>query len=296
MGDVYIGTCGYSRYDPPEGWKEQYPSKLGAFADRFDLVEINRTFYELPMTKTTERWREEIDEGRSVDEPFHAATKAWQGMTHPISSPTWRNHDDDLSEDQRDEVGYLRPNETVREAWRRTRERALALDAEVVVLQLPPSFDATEDHEATMRELLGDLDRESDRSESSDGTSGDEGPASRKGLALAWEPRGDWPEEPERVRTICQDLDLVHVTDLVRREPVTRGEVAYTRLHGLNEDLYDYDYDYSDDELERPAEKLDDLAADHERVYRRNRPSASGLDPEGEGRELDRASTFTVDD
>ncbi|MDY7082548.1 MAG: hypothetical protein SXQ77_09130, partial [Halobacteria archaeon] len=63
-------------------------------------------------------------------------------------------------------------------------------------------------------------------------------------LVLGWEPRGDWKEKTGRVKDICDDLDLVHVVDLMRDEPVSSHPVAYVRLHGLNEDPYDYDYDY----------------------------------------------------
>ncbi|MEF8838398.1 MAG: DUF72 domain-containing protein [Haloarculaceae archaeon] len=250
MTDVRVGTCGYGYYDPPEGWKETYPSKLAAFAAAFEHLELNRTFYELPMVSTVERWREEADEGHEAADAegeFTFSLKAWQAMTHPISSPTWRDHDEDLTETEREGVGYLRPNETVRSAWRETRERALALEAEVVVLQTPPSFDASETHEENVRDLLEGIDRE--------------------GLSIAWEPRGDWPDHPCRVASICEDLELIHVTDLMRREPLDGGDVGYTRLHGLNENHYDYDYDYDDAELRELADRLVDLAGDRERTF-----------------------------
>lgn len=55
MTDVRIGTCGYTGYDPGEGWKDEYESKLHAYSDDFDTVEINQTFYELPLVETTGR-------------------------------------------------------------------------------------------------------------------------------------------------------------------------------------------------------------------------------------------------
>lgn len=240
MADIRIGTCGYSYYDPGEGWKDDYESKLQAFSDAFGLVELNRTFYDLPMVLTAERWRDEV-----IGE-FEFTVKAWQALTHPTSSPTWRDTDD-LTEEQRDGFGYLRPNEVVKEAWRQTREVATALAADTIVLQTPPSFDATEAHESDMRELLGSIDR--------------------GGLELAWEPRGDWLAAPDRVETVCADLDLIAITDVLREDPLSTHEWAYTRLHGLNDDPYDYDYDYSADELGRLAETLEAFAADHERVY-----------------------------
>lgn len=244
-GQIRVGTCGFHYYDPGEGWKDVYESKLSAFADAFDLVEINRTFYGLPTVETAERWRREVD---AVNDGFEFTLKAWQAITHPTSSPTWRGVDG-LTVEQREGFGYLRPNDAVRAAWEDTREIAHALDAEVVVIQTPPSFRATEEHESNVRELLGSVDR------------GD--------LAVAWEPRGDWADHPDRVEAICADLDLIHVVDVARPGVLPRSEhpFLYTRLHGLNDDPYDYDYDYSADELSALAGTLSSLAEAHARVY-----------------------------
>lgn len=241
MGSILVGTCGYQRFDPGEGWKDEYESKLQAYSETFPVGELNRTFYELPQVSTAERWRREASEG------FEFTLKAWQALTHPWQSPTWNNHRDAVPDDRTDEVGLLQPTAFVKDAWEQTRARADALEASVVVLQTPPSFECTDEHEANMRELLTSIDR------------GD--------LALAWEPRGDWPDSPDRIRQLCADLDLIHVVDLMRTEPVADHSVAYTRLHGLNEDPYDYDYDYSEAELEDLAGKLHEFARSRERVY-----------------------------
>lgn len=241
MDEVKIGTCGYGFYDPGEGWKDEYESKLAAYSDAFAVGEINRTFYSLPQVSTTERWR------REAVESFEFTLKAWQALTYPTSSPTWNDHRDGLTEEQEEGLGYLQPTDVVVDAREETRKRAEALEARVVVIQTPPSFDATEDHEENMRTLFSKIDR------------GD--------LGLAWEPRGDWSDHPERIADICADLNLVHVVDLMRRDPLCDHDVAYVRLHGLNEDPYDYDYDYSEDELVVLAERFRDLSADRERVY-----------------------------
>jgi hypothetical protein len=89
----------------------------------------------------------------------------------------------------------------------------------------------------------------------------------RGGLEPAWEPRGDWNENPEKIESICKDLGLIHIVDLMRREPLSDHPTAYTRLHGLNRKEYDYRYDYSDSELEQLAEKLTGLAQRHKTVY-----------------------------
>lgn len=240
-GEIRVGTCGYRYYDPGEGWQDEHESKLAAYADAFDAGELNRTFYDLPQVSTAERWRREA--GRD----FQFAMKAWQGLTHGWGSPTWNGHRDAVPDDRTDEVGHLQDSAFVREAWERTRRRAAALEAAVVVVQTPPSFGCTAEHESNLRAVLGEVDRD--------------------GFAVAWEPRGDWSDHPGRIRAICEDLDLVHVVDVLREQPALERSVAYTRLHGLNDDRYDYDYEYDDAELAELAATLSELAADHGSVY-----------------------------
>ncbi len=89
----------------------------------------------------------------------------------------------------------------------------------------------------------------------------------RNGLELAWEPRGNWKENTARIKEICEDLNLIHIVDIMRRNPVSDHKIAYIRLHGLNPDEYEYDYDYSRDELKELADKLRKLADNHKQVY-----------------------------
>ncbi len=241
MSSVKVGTCGYGYYNAPEGWKDEYETKLQAFTHEFSLLEVNKTFYKLPRTSTCEKWRER------AKSDFEFTLKGWQALTHTISSPTWRNKNDQLSDRQRDEVGYLRPNETVREAWNRTLDRARALRANVILLQCPGSFEPTAENEENMRALLSSVER------------GDVG--------VAWEPRGDWLKEPDRVRSVCGDLNLTHTVDPLRDDPLYTTDTAYLRLHGLNEDPYNYDYDYSTEELEQLIEEIDDVTGGCSTVY-----------------------------
>lgn len=238
---VVVGTCGYRGFVPGEGWKDEYESKLAAFADSYEAVEVNTTFYELPQVSTMERWR------RESGEEFVFTMKAWQALTHEWSSPTWNTHRDTIPETDTDEVGGLRPNDVVRDAWDETLARAKGLEADVVLIQYPPSFEATDETESYLRELLGSVDRD--------------------GVTVAWEPRGSWKDARDRVASVCEDLDIVHVVDPMRDDPVGVHDDAYLRLHGLNEDPYDYDYDYTTDELDELAEIVESLDTEHETVY-----------------------------
>lgn len=241
MSEIKIGTCGYGYYNPPEGWKDKYESKLQAYSEAFEVGEINKTFYKLPMTKTTERWRSE------AAKDFEFTMKVWQALTHPASSPTWRNKKDKLTEEQKENFGYLRPNEEIIEAWKETKKRAKALEAKICVIQTSASFDCSEENEKNMRKLLNEIDRD--------------------GIELAWEPRGDWKQNHDKVKKICNDLNLIHIVDIMRRHPVSDHKIAYTRLHGLNENEYNYNYDYSEKEIKKLAQKLKTLTENHQTVY-----------------------------
>ena len=86
-------------------------------------------------------------------------------------------------------------------------------------------------------------------------------------LALAWEPRGDWKEHPNEIAKLCEEIELVHVVDLMRRKPTSKHPIVYIRLHGLNPREYDYNYGYSLAELKQLALKTRALAKKHREVY-----------------------------
>ncbi len=86
-------------------------------------------------------------------------------------------------------------------------------------------------------------------------------------LVLAWEPRGDWKAHPDKIAKLCEEIELVHVVDLMRRKPTSKHPIAYIRLHGLNPREYDYNYGYSLAELKQLASKVRALAKQHREVY-----------------------------
>jgi len=76
---VHVGTSGYNY----EAWRGSfYPKELsskkmlGYYAEQFDTVEINYSFYRKPTAKILEGW------AAQVPERFRFALKAWQRITH----------------------------------------------------------------------------------------------------------------------------------------------------------------------------------------------------------------------
>jgi len=77
--DAHVGTSGYSFKE----WKGNfYPENLAAsrmlayYAERFDTVEINNTFYRMPSEKAVEGWRD------AVPDHFRFVLKASRRITH----------------------------------------------------------------------------------------------------------------------------------------------------------------------------------------------------------------------
>ena len=76
---IHVGTSGYN-YEAWRGsfYPEDLPGKkmLAYYAERFDTVEINYSFYRKPTPKIVENW------AAQVPERFRFALKAWQRITH----------------------------------------------------------------------------------------------------------------------------------------------------------------------------------------------------------------------
>lgn len=119
---------------------------------------------------------------------------------------------------------------------------ATRLRARVLLIQCPASFSPTEENEAAFRDFL-------ERIEHHD-------------FILVWEPRGKWEEADDRVAAICSEFSLVHCTDPFKRLPVTRGPIAYLRLHGAPPGERMYRYTYTDHDLRLLFGRLANLDAE----------------------------------
>lgn len=223
MKKIFVGCCGWAT------GRERYFKK-------FSTVEIQSTFYRLPELKTVKGWRDEAPEG------FVFCMKAWQAVTHPPSSPTWRRSGLKPEEIAGKEYGWLRPTKDNLAAWEMTRGICEELGARVCVLQCPPSFRYSGENMKNMKKLLSSVKRER--------------------IIIGWEPRGDWGEHPEEVRKLCQELDLTHVVDPLRGSPLHlgSGRVAYFRLHGFGKPSI-YNYRYSEAELRELAKICEEIKA-----------------------------------
>lgn len=201
---IKIGCCGF------RSSRESYYGLLSA-------VEVQHTFYQPPQLATLARWRKE------APADFEFTLKAWQLITHRSSSPTYRRLKRELTGSEKEEAGYFRPSNIVKQAWDVTRECAKALGAKIVLFQCPASFRPTNENVENMVRFFDEIKRE--------------------GLIYCWEPRGDWPKE--LVGDLCKDLNLWHAVDPFSERSVTPRKY-YFRLHGRG----GWRYSYEDAELE----------------------------------------------
>jgi uncharacterized protein YecE (DUF72 family) len=200
---VVVGTCGYC-----VARKRYYAT--------FPAIEIQQSFYRPLGSDLTRRWRAE------APEEFEFTIKAFQGITHPPSSPTWRRSGVPLQD--RQQCGFFQDSDAVRRAWKITREVAATLRATWIIFQCPPSFDARPQHIEQLRWFFGWAERAT----------------YRFGLEVR---HPSWT--PELLRPLCRELDLIDVVDPFVRSPVTPAP-RYYRLHGIG----GYNYSYSLSELE----------------------------------------------
>jgi len=108
--------------------------KMNEYFKEYKLVEVQKTFYDPRGLSTFKKWREK------APKDFEFTMKAWQGLTHSIKSPTWRRYKGELI-GNKDNFGMLRYTEEVLWAWEQTIKAAEMLEADKIVIQLPPSLD-----------------------------------------------------------------------------------------------------------------------------------------------------------
>ncbi|MPW39791.1 DUF72 domain-containing protein [Thermococcus sp. 101 C5] len=219
---ILVGTCGFC-----EGKKRYF--------EDFSTVEVQQTFYKILQEKTLQKWRKE------APEDFVFSIKAFQGITHPPTSPTWRRSNVKPSRD----VGLLRPTKKVFRYWELTLKEAEALGAKFILIQLPKSFKENEESFANAEKFFKQIER--------------------RDFEIAVELRG-WSEKG--IEKFVREFDLIDVTDPLIREPLHRKRINYYRLHGsYQEGRIIYKHKYSEEELREMAKKIKEWDRGESYVY-----------------------------
>jgi len=227
---VYVGCC--SRTAP---WDK--------YAKLFDTIEVNSTFYRLPKEETARRWVDET-EGSII-----FCMKAFQGITHPISSPTWKRAGKQRPKANIENYGYLKPTMENFDCWDSIFKICNAMNARICVIQLSPSFDCNDKNLDNALTFLSSIRRDH--------------------LIIGIEFRHrSWFTDSNSNKTamLLDKANLIHVVDPFTFMPSNHGELIYFRMHGdyisKNDRIsYNYNYEYSNEELERLKDMVESLNA-----------------------------------
>jgi uncharacterized protein YecE (DUF72 family) len=266
---VRIGTCSWADESLTKHW---YPrgvrsgeERLRYYAERFDTVEVNSTYYRLPETATVANWAARVPDG------FVMHVKAFGLMTrHPVTADVLPP---DLREQMPvDDKGRVdRPPRELRGQVFELFHDALeplrsAGKLGGILLQFPPYVvyrDASLDYlRWAAEELRGDH-------------------------ALVEFRHRSWLDEDNRAATLSflEELGATHVIvdapkteakNLVPTVLAVTSPTVYVRFHGRNAATWNarggsaaerFDHLYAEDELAEWVEPLHDLSAQAEQSY-----------------------------
>ncbi len=265
---ILVGTASWTDPGFVERW---YPPKMPAgerlswYAQHFNLVEVNSSFYAVPERRLVERWSRATPDGFLFDVKMHrllsrhAATMKMLPPALQRTAPT-------------DAKGKVTLNAKLERAL--LEEMIAAVEPlraagkfGVFLLQLSPSF-------SPRKHQLTELDELLERS-------------APFGLVVELRNR-NWMEGEELARTLeffrtrATTLSLVdapnekHFTIMPSElDEITNPKVAYLRLHGRNPQAYlrgktvaeRFYYDYNDAEISEVAERAKKLAGEAATVH-----------------------------
>src|SRR5437899_3765447 len=226
--------------------------RLGWYAQHFDLVEVNSTFYSVPEPRLAERWCAATPDDFTFDVKLHQLFSF-----HATPAKLWAS--DVQRRAETDATGNVKSTPDLREALLKSFVRATSILRKagklgVLLLQLSPAFSPRKHQLSELEPLIGML--------------------SDYDLAIEFRNRnwavGDQLESTidflRRHRVIFVNVDAPgsdHFTVMPSDvDEVTNPKTAYLRLHGRNAKAYitgktvaaRFDYDYKDNEITELAE------------------------------------------
>jgi uncharacterized protein YecE (DUF72 family) len=267
-GKILVGTASWSDPGFVEHW---YPKKmpagerLGWYAQHFEMVEVNSTFYSVPDQRMVERWCAATPDDFTFDVKLHQ-------LFSFHSTPVKLLPPDLQKVAETNAKGIVKSTPDLQKALLGTFLRAMSIfrDARklgVLLLQLSPAFSPRK-HQLTellpLIDMLGGYD-----------------------LAIEFRNRnwalGDRLESTidfvRKRRAIFVNVDapasdhfMVMPSDV---DEVTNSKLGYLRLHGRNAKAYitgktvaaRFDYDYGESEIAEVAERSRRLAKDARELH-----------------------------
>jgi len=267
-GRILVGTASWS--DP--GFVEQwYPKKmpaserLGWYAQHFELVEVNSTFYSVPEPRMVERWCAATPDDFTFDVKLHQ-------LFSFHSTPAKLLPPDLQRRTETDAKGKVKSTPDLREALLKSFLRAISILRKagklgVLLLQLSPAFSPRKHQLVELEPLIEAL--------------------SDYDLAIEFRNRnwatGDQLESTidflRGYRAIFVNVDAPasdHFTVMPSDvDEVTNAKAAYLRLHGRNAKAYitgktvaaRFDYDYDENEIAEVAKRSKKLVREARELH-----------------------------
>jgi uncharacterized protein YecE (DUF72 family) len=267
-GKILVGTASWSDPGFVERW---YPKKmpagerLGWYAQHFELVEVNSTFYSVPEPRMVERWCAATPDDFTFDVKLHQLFSFHSTAAKLLPPELQRRAETDAK-------GNTKSTPDLQEALLKTFLLPMSIIRNagklgVLLLQLSPAFSPRKHHLSELEpliEMLSDYD-----------------------LAIEFRNR-NWAVDDQLESTIdfvrghraifvnvdapASDHFTVMPSDV---DEVTNSKTAYLRLHGRNAKAYitgktvaaRFDYNYSDKEITEVAERSKKLAQEARELH-----------------------------
>jgi len=272
-GEIRIGTASWT--DPgfiSDWYPKELPSsaRLNWYAEHFNLVEVNSSFYAIPNQRVVERWCEQTPPGFIFNVKLHRLLSR-HSTTPDLLPPDLRR-----GATLKDGKIVLTPAleaAVIKRLLREIEPLAEHGKSGALLLQLSPAFSPKAHELSELDHLFGCLE----------------------GRSIAVELRSrDWLEGERRATTLeffaKRKISFVsvdaprepHFTILPSDDIVTNPQLAYLRCHGRNFQGYikgrtvaeRFNYSYSEDELQELAgrsAKLAEQSAMVHVIYNNNR-------------------------
>jgi uncharacterized protein YecE (DUF72 family) len=265
---ILAGTASWSDPGFVERW---YPKKMPAherlawYAQHFEMVEVNSTFYSVPDMRTVERWAAATPKDFVFDVKLHQLF-SFHSTNRKLLPPELQRLV------QADAKGKVTATESLRDALLKSFLRPMSIlqsagKLGVLLLQLSPAFSPRKHDLGELEPLIAQLvDYQ---------------------LAIEFRNR-NWVVDEQlgstigflrkhRVGFVNVDAPSAEHFSIVPSElnEVTNPSFSYLRLHGRDAKAYltgktvatRFDYNYSDDEISDVAERSKQLAREAEAVH-----------------------------
>ena len=264
---IVVGTSSWADPGFVEHW---YPQGLAArdrlpfYAERFETVELNSSFYAIPAAETVARWDEATPDGFAFDVKLHKLLSFHAAKLKELPA--------DLREqaETTDRGRVIAEPDLVAEMCRRSVEAMVPLakpgKLRAFLLQLTPGFDPAKNQ---LEELLPVIE------------------GLRPHPVAVEFRRRSWadPERLEGALAFLDEHDAAfvsvdsppgdHVPIFPAIDAVTDERLAYMRCHGRNTEGYmhgrsvaeRFDYDYDDEEIGEIAARARKLGEEVEQVH-----------------------------